>query len=91
MLIVAAMLVSLLTTTVEEAMYNPIARHVAARVVGTLTDTIVANLVIWVVLAHPVYQSLFNRKRYSAIWRTQLVSEGFRRDYGISMSTVMAA
>ncbi|KAJ2781211.1 hypothetical protein H4R18_003030 [Coemansia javaensis] len=91
LMVVAAMLVSLLQTTVDEAVHAPVAAHRAARIASTCTDFVVANLVVWILLAHPVYQSLFNRKRYSANWRSRLVSDGFRREYALSVSTVAGA
>ncbi|KAJ2716693.1 hypothetical protein H4R19_000499 [Coemansia spiralis] len=90
-LVAAALLASMLATTVSETISRPVAAHLAPRVAGTLIDAAAANCVVWIVLGYPVYQSLFNRKRYSANWRTQLVSEGFRREYGISLSTIMGA
>ncbi|KAJ2082561.1 hypothetical protein H4R24_001507 [Coemansia sp. RSA 988] len=87
LLIVLTMLVTLLQTTVNDSKYNPLSAHRAARVASTWMDFINANIIVWIILAYPVYQSMFNRKRYSINWRMNLVNDGFRREYALSGST----
>ncbi|KAJ2796635.1 hypothetical protein H4R20_005466, partial [Coemansia guatemalensis] len=91
LLIVLTMLVTLLQTTVNDAKYNPLSAHRAARVASTWMDFINANIIVWIILAYPVYQSMFNRKRYSINWRMNLVNDGFRREYALSGSTEVGA
>ncbi|PIA17198.1 hypothetical protein COEREDRAFT_96795 [Coemansia reversa NRRL 1564] len=90
-LIVLTMLITLLQTTVNETKFNPLSANRAARVSSTWIDFISANLIIWIILAYPVYQSMFNRKRYSINWRMNLVNDGFRREYALSGSTELGA
>ncbi|KAJ1873443.1 hypothetical protein LPJ55_002298 [Coemansia sp. RSA 990] len=84
LLIVIIALIFLVQNTVFETMDRPVASSKLARNAITWTDFICANLTVWVILTYPVYQSIFHRKSYLRHWRSKLMDEGFKREYGIA-------
>ncbi|KAJ2160653.1 hypothetical protein GGF46_002082 [Coemansia sp. RSA 552] len=60
------------------------------RIAMTVIDASSSNLVIWLILAYPVFQSIFNRRKYEQKWLERLADESswemFAKtaDYGMS-------
>ncbi|KAJ2851183.1 hypothetical protein IWW36_001322 [Coemansia brasiliensis] len=84
LLIAVIALIFLVQNTVFGVMDRPVASSKHARNAITWTDFICANLTVWVILAYPVFQSIFYRKSYLRHWRAKLMDEGFKREYGIA-------
>ncbi|KAI8319894.1 hypothetical protein GQ54DRAFT_299022 [Martensiomyces pterosporus] len=84
LLIFLITLVSLLQTTITPAIHKPLVAKIGVRMSSTWIDFINGNLTIWIVLVHPVYQSVFNRSAYLARWLATLEKDGLKREYEVT-------
>ncbi|KAJ2761010.1 hypothetical protein H4S06_001431 [Coemansia sp. BCRC 34490] len=76
MLILALAYMILIKTTVIHATHPYYIFEKSYRHAETLVDAICTSMVVWVMLVHPVYQSIFHRKEYEKQWIRKLRLEG---------------
>ncbi|KAJ2855801.1 hypothetical protein J3B02_001974 [Coemansia erecta] len=54
------------------------------RMEKTLVDILAANIMIWLIIAQPVYNCIFNRRKYEAEWLGKLRKDGHKKEYDVS-------
>ncbi|KAJ1641635.1 hypothetical protein J3B02_001769, partial [Coemansia erecta] len=62
--------------------YYPLKKNL--RMEKTLVDTLATNIIIWLIIAQPVFNCLFNRRKYEAEWLGKLTKDGHKKEYDIS-------
>ncbi|KAI8321639.1 hypothetical protein GQ54DRAFT_324830 [Martensiomyces pterosporus] len=55
----------------------------AIRLATTCFDFVSGNLVLWILLAHPVFMCMFRRREYEKMWLRKLAADGLAREYGV--------
>ncbi|KAJ1949079.1 hypothetical protein FBU59_001305 [Linderina macrospora] len=56
------------------------------RVVNTAFDIFICNACVWIVLAYPAFQCMFNREAYLQRWLKKLREDGLQKAYGVAFS-----
>ncbi|KAJ2877513.1 hypothetical protein FB639_003725, partial [Coemansia asiatica] len=54
------------------------------RMEKTLVDIFATNIIIWLIMAQPVYNCLFNRRKYENEWLEKLTKDGHKKEYNVS-------
>ncbi|KAI8319043.1 hypothetical protein GQ54DRAFT_341515 [Martensiomyces pterosporus] len=71
----------LLETTIVHAVYPQFPLMRSHRVSKTLFDAVTANVLIWVIIAHPVYMCIFHHSEYEDEWLKKLRRDGLHDVY----------
>ncbi|KAJ1838126.1 hypothetical protein LPJ73_007173 [Coemansia sp. RSA 2703] len=54
------------------------------RLEKTAVDVLGSNIIIWLILAQPVYNCMFNRRQYESGWLAKLTKDGHKKEYEVS-------
>ncbi|KAJ1959084.1 hypothetical protein GGI12_004527 [Dipsacomyces acuminosporus] len=68
----------LLETTIVLSVHPKYPLVRSQRISKTLFDTVISNMIVWVILAQPVYKCVFHRDEYQTEWLQKLVKGGNR-------------
>ncbi|KAJ2789188.1 hypothetical protein H4R21_006806, partial [Coemansia helicoidea] len=59
------------------------ALHLVFRILSTSTDHLVINLFWWTIMGVPLFNCLFRRQQYLALWVAKLCEDGLHRQYDV--------
>ncbi|KAJ2556860.1 hypothetical protein EV175_001724 [Coemansia sp. RSA 1933] len=62
--------------------YYPLLRK--HRLEKTLMDCLGSNIMVWLIIAQPVYNCIFNRRAFEALWLEKLTRDGRKSAYEVS-------
>ncbi|KAJ2781922.1 hypothetical protein GGI15_003074 [Coemansia interrupta] len=54
------------------------------RLEKTSIDVLGANIMVWLILAQPVYNCMFHRRQYESGWLAKLTKDGHKKEYEVS-------
>ncbi|KAJ2554373.1 hypothetical protein EV175_002606 [Coemansia sp. RSA 1933] len=76
MAVMALAYMLIIKTTIIHATHPFFVFNRAYRQSETMLDAIAASMIVWVILAHPVYQCMFHHKEYEKRWINKLRFDG---------------
>ncbi|PIA16431.1 hypothetical protein COEREDRAFT_97582 [Coemansia reversa NRRL 1564] len=74
----------LIESTVTYIAYEYYALQLGHRIQKTVTDTIAANAIIWLIIGYPVFMSIFRRRQYEKKWIDRLANDSSKTAYEFS-------
>ncbi|KAJ2001841.1 hypothetical protein GGI04_003585 [Coemansia thaxteri] len=77
-------IILLTETTVTNVVFRNYPLQLVNRLEKTAMDVLASNIMIWLIVAHPVYMCLFHRRRYETMWLEKLTREGHKAAYDVS-------
>ncbi|KAJ2752275.1 hypothetical protein H4R27_004477 [Coemansia aciculifera] len=77
-------IITLTETTVMNIAFKNYPLMMPHRIEKTMVDTLCANVMVWLILGHPVYMCLFHRRKYETQWLEKLTKDGHKHAYEVS-------
>ncbi|KAJ2486133.1 hypothetical protein IWW37_005714 [Coemansia sp. RSA 2050] len=77
-------IITLTETTVMNIAFKNYPVMMPHRIEKTMVDTLCANVMIWLILGHPIYMCLFHRRKYETQWLEKLTKDGHKNAYEVS-------
>ncbi|KAJ2741942.1 hypothetical protein GGI20_004830 [Coemansia sp. BCRC 34301] len=77
-------IITLTETTVMNIAFRYYPLMIVHRIEKTMVDTLCANIMVWLILGHPVYMCLFYRRKYETQWLEKLTKDGHKNAYEVS-------
>ncbi|KAJ2615617.1 hypothetical protein GGF44_005942 [Coemansia sp. RSA 1694] len=81
-------IITLTETTVMNIAFRYYPLMLVHRIEKTMVDTLCANVMVWLILGHPVYMCLFHRRKYETQWLEKLTKDGHKNAYEVSSAGV---
>ncbi|KAJ2898095.1 hypothetical protein IWW38_001505 [Coemansia aciculifera] len=77
-------IITLTETTVTNIAFRYYPLMLGHRIEKTMMDTLCANIMVWLILGHPVYMCMFHRRKYETQWLEKLTKDGHKNAYEVS-------
>ncbi|KAJ2824079.1 hypothetical protein GGI24_003502, partial [Coemansia furcata] len=77
-------IITLTETTVMNIAFKNYPLMLPHRIEKTTVDTLCANIMVWLILGHPVYMCMFHRRKYETQWLEKLTKDGHKNAYEVS-------
>lgn len=81
--ILIAAMATLIDATVVKMSFKYYSFNQDRRIERTLVDTLGTTVIIWLIIAYPVFMCLFYRRHYEATWLEQLSKDGHHAAYQV--------
>ncbi|KAJ1895645.1 hypothetical protein LPJ66_004463 [Kickxella alabastrina] len=82
--IFAVAMIALVESTVTNMVFPKYPLILPRRVEKTFVDVLAANVMIWLIIGHPVFMCLFYRREYETAWLKKLTKDGHKKEYNVS-------
>ncbi|KAJ2697709.1 hypothetical protein FB645_005838 [Coemansia sp. IMI 203386] len=77
-------ILTLIDTSVNNFVFRFYPLMMKHRIEKTAVDVLAANIMVWLILAQPIYNCMFNRRKYETGWLEKLTKDGHKKEYDVS-------
>ncbi|KAJ1796442.1 hypothetical protein LPJ75_007238, partial [Coemansia sp. RSA 2598] len=77
-------IITLVDTSVNNFVFKYYPLMMKHRIEKTIVDVLAANIMVWLILCQPVYNCMFNRRKYETGWLEKLTKDGHKKEYDVS-------